>query len=357
MPSQLSQRPLNSPVYGANTTSSIKVDRGDVLRKISLELKQQPTVTTGNSVVANVQPGDDWAALSRVVLRANGSDVLFSAPGQAIPMINYFLSGGKWPQMAAPLGDGATANPVLDTTMYLDFEPYINAKPSDTWLWTQPLTALDLDFTYAANAAAVVTGATAYTANPNINVNGTFTSLGFKQGMNASGQAVNAPYYPPVGMRIVTYSQVLAGANPQFRFNLDSGRFSYRSLIIQATTTANPAVDTGGLFTNFKVVNGSQTYMNVTEPILNSMTYQNIRRPQLKTSAGIVYNATPRISASSSTAGWYHADFCTDGRLQEAIPTNNTDQFYAEFNIASACTINIFAVQLLNLTNGNPIGG
>lgn len=359
MPSQISVRPQNSPIYGANQTQSIKVDRGDVLRRVSLELAQQMTCTAANNTVANTLPGDDWGAVQWVTLRANGSDVLWRVQGQHMGMVNFFLSGGKNQQMALNLGQGSggSANASADTVRYIDFEPLINAKPSDTWLLTQPLTALDLDIQWAASAAAGVnSAATGYTTAPTMNVNGYFSSLGFKSVSNGQGGTTQQPYYPPVGQRVVTYTQVIAGANPTFRFNLDAGRFSYRSLIINATTTASPPVDTAALFSNVRVKSGSQTYYDVTEAALNSETYQRSKRNMVKTSAGVPYLDTPEISASRTLAGWYHIDLCSDGRLNEAIATNNTDQFFMEFNVTSACTINVIAVQLLALSQGNPSG-
>lgn len=359
--SVLGWRPQQPQPYNANSTVSYVIEKGDILRRLRLNLRQQLTCTSGNNSVALTQPGDDAAAIRTLTIRANSADTIWKTRGLSIPWINYFLSHGENPQMNTNMGDGSTANPAFNSNMYIDFGPKIEGMPAKTWLWTGALRQLSMDVDFAGGASpwlAVNSAASGYTANPVLNVYGDYMSLDINTQRDASGNITATPIYPDTGLRVIENQMLVPGATTQFRFDMDSGIFSYFGFIINVTTTASPAVDTGGLFSSISVINGPTTYINsLPEDQLNADSYANKNRNQSKTTAGIPFNVTPRVSGSSSMAGWYFLKTSSLGRLQENIPTNGTNRLYLAFNgVTQACTINVIGLQLLDLSNA-PVPG
>lgn len=360
MPSRISRRPLSPQNYVAGSTQTYKFDTTDVLRRACINLTQQPTLTTGNNTPALTANGDDLAAVPQIQLKANGADTIVRCALSDLPWINYFLSGGENPAMNVNLGSGV-ANPMLDSTVYLDFGPKIFAKQSDTWLFAGALRQLTMDVSWAgpggvAPWTAINASATGYTTPPSLSIFGEYASLGVKTSQSAGAAPSATIIYPNTGLRIVSNTEVVPGNTQQFQFDMDSGVFSYVGFIIHVQNTSTLA-DTGGLFQSLTVANGPTTYVQgLPEDVLNSMSYLGKNRNQLKTTAGVPYNMTPRVSASSSMAGWYFLNCLTDGRIREAIPTNGTNQLYLGFNNCQGCTITVIGIQLLDLTQrgGNP---
>lgn len=330
-----------SPQFVANAKQPVDLTRGNNYRELILRLTSQPTLTAGNNIVAKTLPGDDWGVIKKLELIVNGSNVIFSLPGQALFWLNKFVYQRN-PYFVPTLGDGATANPSLDSTLIIPFWMPRMANPFDTVLYSGEMSAFRLDTTFGT-FTDINASATAFTTNPLLEIGSQESELPILS---------NGPLLPPLLNRVIQYTQVVSGATPAFRFPLDTGNPLYRGLLIQVTTTASPAVDTGALFSNVKLVSGSQVFFDMSEPMLAqySRLPSTVPFSEYKSvTSGIGYQGSPRVSASSAEAGWYYIDLCADGYSTEAINTVGLSELYLEFNVVSGCTINVYAQQLINL--------
>lgn len=354
--------PTNAYQPGGNVSTIIQ--SSDMIRRMWLNIKSQPTMSSGNNTVANTQPGDDLAGMN-FQLKANGADSLLDVSGQQLFVINqWILSKNSLlnPPLNANLGDGATANPSLSTTLQIPCMACPrNARQSDTWLWANPLKNLTLFVRYPVTAAAINANATGYTTNPTATFILETSTPGVSQAkyrINQSNGTVSqvpaSVILPGYGSRWIQQSQTFAGAGNNQQIQLPTGYLGYARILIQATTTASPPVDTGGLITNVQVKNGTQVLWDVPEDLLNSFCRDGGYRNQNQQSTGIVKNNNGKISISSSQAGWYMLDFIPDGRLEESIVTAGNTNLTLNFNFSAACTVNLANNQILKLVNGNP---
>lgn len=362
MPSKVYRRPAPSPQYQPGPSAqTVLLPTSNVIRKLWVTLTSQPTLTAGNNTVAKTLPGDDLAGY-QFKLRYNGGDTALQLSGRRLWLINKFLLGSALqnPPLNTNLGDGATANPSLQTTLQLPiFECPINKRPADTWVWPGNLSSFNLDVTFPTSYTQLNGSATGWTTNPQCQVNGLFSTLGVRQRDSLMNPALKAGsfIYPAYGMRLVEQSQVYSGAANNQTMNLPSGRFGYRGLLVEATTTASPPVETAGLITNLQLLNGNvETLVDIPESILNQVTYDGGLRNFQQANTGIAFSVQGQISGSNSNTAVYWIDLCPDGQLQESVWTNSNDQLQLNFNLSAGCTINVVPVQMLQLpsTSGSP---
>lgn len=363
MPSKLYLRPAPTVQYNPGPTpQTVLLPTANVIRKLWVTMTSQPTLTSGNNTVAKTLPGDDLAGYY-FKLRYNGGDTALSLNGRLLWLMNKFiLSKAKQnPQLNTNLGDGATANPSLSSTLQLPiFECPINARPSDTWLWPGSLSALNLDISFPTNWLAINGSATAWTTNPAVQIEGLFSTLGVRQSTSAKNPALTAGsfIYPGYGARMVVQTQNFSGSGNNQQINLPSGRFGYRGILIEVTTTASPPVETAALVSNIQLTNGNvETLVDIPEPVLNAISYDGGARNFQSATTGISYSVSGQISPDVSNYACYWIDLCPDGWLQESVWTNSNDQLALNFNVAGACTINVVPYQILQLVNGSPTIG
>lgn len=320
---------------GSGNKQIIQLNKSLLYRMIYLRLTGATTVIAGSNTAALTMLGDEWGVIKKVELIANGSDVLFSCSGNDLWWMNrYFFD--SFPRVTPAIGDGATANPAFDSTLLIPFWSPRATKPFDSAFFSGEVTDFRLEITWG-NYTDINSAATAWTTQPNVEV-----------GSNESQLDANTPL-PPVLRRLIKYVQQPAGANGAFRVPLDIGPM-YRGFLINTTNTAGTS-ESHGQFTNVKLVSGSTVYVDISESMLKQAQdmFYGLPFGIEKTTAGIAYQTTPRISTSSDLLSWYCLDLVNDGYLTEAINTANLSELYLEFNVASACTINVLANQLIPL--------
>lgn len=317
---------------GSGQKQIVQLNKGLLYRALMLRLTGAATTTIANNTAALTSLGDEWGVIKKVEIIANGSDVLFSMSGNDLWWYNR-LWYDTFPHVTPTIGDGATANPAFDSTLIIPFWSPRSSKKIDTALFSGEFSDFRLEITWGT-FTDINSAATAFTTNPVVEV----------------GSTEQEPsVLPPVLRRIIKYVQQPAGANAAFRIPLDVGPM-YRGFLINTTNTAG-TTESAAQFSNVKLVSGSTVYADISEPMLQqsgNLLY-GIPFGIEKTTAGIAYQTTPRISTSSSQAAWYNFDLVQDGYLTEAINTSSLSELYLEFNVTGACTINVLASQLIPL--------
>lgn len=315
---------------GSGNKQVIQLNKGLIYRQIALRLTHAVTLTAANNTPALTQVGDEWGAIAKVELIANGSDVMFSMSGENLWWYNYHLFPDR-ANITTTIGDSATANPAIDSVLIIPFWSKNSAKGSDTWFYSGEVTDFRLEITWA-NYTNVNSSATGWTTQPNVEVQSIESAL-------AS--------LPPLLGRTITYVQLPTGANPAFRFPLDVGPL-YRGFIFNAKTGGS---DTAGLFSNVKLVSGSTVFCDISESMLakTGREMYGISHSQIVQASGVAYQAGPKISTGSKLLGWYNLDLIGDGYLTEAINSANLSELYLEFNMTAAATITLLARQLISL--------
>jgi len=342
---------FSGPQYLAGANQQVQIQSSDVIRRAWIRVTQQLTCTSGNNTVAKTLPGDDLGGMN-FQIKANAADTLMDLPGVALYRINRWMLSKNFllpTPVNTDLGDGATANPALDTTLQFPiFGCPRNARAADTWLYANPLRNLTFYSRFAPSYTSVNASASGYTANP---------AILYQLETGTPGVSTKTPgalILPGYGSRWLTQSAVFSGAGNNQQIQLPTGYAAYARILIQATTTASPPVDTGGLITNCQVRNGTQLQWDIPEDILNSSCRDGGWRGQIQGTGGIAYNTSGNISASTAEAGWYMLDFIPDGRLEESILTPGNTNLTLNFNLSAGCTINLYYNQILKLVNGNP---
>lgn len=317
---------------GSGNKQIIQLNKGLLYRMMYLRLTATPTLTAANNTPANTAIGDEWGVIKKIEIIANGSDVLFSCNGNDLWWMNrYFFD--TLAHVSPNLGDSATANPAIDSTLILPFWSPRSTKKYDTAFYSGEVTDFRLEITWG-NYTDINSAATAWTTQPNLEVGSTESDPG--------------PALPPVLRRIIKYVQLPAGANGAFRMPLDVGP-RYRGFLINALN--NAGAEASAQFSNVKLVSGSTVFCDISESMLKQAGDLMYGLPFgiEKTTAGVAYQTCPRVSANSSLNAWYSLDLVNDGYLTESIDTSALSELYLEFNVAAACTLNVLANQLIPL--------
>lgn len=317
------QNPLNS--QGTAQQQNIKLTKGQVYRQLSLELTGAPTLTSGNNSAANTLLGDEWACVNNIQLQVNGSDVLRNFTGDDLWWMNAFWY--KQPaNVTAALGDAATANPAFDSTLLLPFWYPQSFHPFDTLVNSALYSDMTLFATFGLYTA-INASATAWTANPQINVNSHEQIL-----------PADPADAPSLNWVVKKLSNIPGGANNSYRVLLDAG-VSYSRFLINIKNAAGTA-DAGSttfattpqaLVSNVKVVGtGGRVY--------EDRSYVELQQ-ECRVRKGLP-QAIVRRGQASNYGAWVEIDLCPDGRLGEAMP--NPSDAYLEFNVLGNCQINVF---------------
>lgn len=335
----IKQVPNTYPGNGGKQPSNIALAGN--LRELHFELTGTPTLTAGNNTVANTKYGDEWACIQRVDLLANSSDVLASFSGEELWQYNR-----KWynanPMIMPTLGDGATANPPIDSTLIYPFWSPLSVKPLDTALSTTNLTNLRAEVTWN-DYTAINASATAWTVSPVLTITGYYDDSAFA---------------PPLLKKIVKTTATPTAAQTDYRIDLPVTP-QYRSLMIN---TQASGVDDVACISNVQLVSGSTIFADVSAQVLqrNFNLRNGIPSDILSTNAApaVAYQQQLQRSASTNARAWYHLELCPDGYLTEAINTAGLPEFWLRLNVLKACTINISSTQLFPLSVPTaPAGG
>ncbi len=293
--------------YVAGQKQIVQLHKSMLYRELYLRLTGAPTLLAANNTVAKTKKGDEWACVQKIEIIVNSSDVIRSFSGDQLWQLNRMYYGCN-PAVTPAIGDGATANPPFDSTLVIPFWSPRVIRPFDTAFDTAGVTDFRLEITWGL-PTDINADAAAFTTAPAIEI-----------GSHEQDHPADPAAHPRLLKRVVTQTLDVSGASGNFRFPLDVGP-RYRGFLINVTTAAG--VDTAGLATNFKLVSGSTTFVDVSEPMLyqaNALR-SDIGFPQLPVVAtGIFSNAPIRVSAASNPRAWYNLDLVTDrhvGRVSD----------------------------------------
>lgn len=319
----------------------IPLSRNLFSRGVILELTATPTLTGVNNTVANTQLGDEWAVVSKLEIFVNSATLLFSCAGADLKRLLSIMYGHR-PRIQQNLGDGSTANPVLDSTVYI---PYLNPRsrrPFDTLLAAPQFTDYRLEVTWATEATpgtAINSAATAYTTNPNLNV--------WQRVQSAPVDANGNVLMPQFFRRMLKTPVVFAGANQDFPKQLNTGPI-YRGLVLNQQNAGGTA-DSTGILTNVRVDNGATVYKDIAFQVEQQWSQFNwdIFEEEFAASTGIWTQSNGAVNSKQLPQAWTFVDFCEDGYMSEAIDTQSVGDTFVHFNVNAATTVNMFTQELI----------
>lgn len=323
---------------GAGNVVTVLLQRQNLYRGIGLRYQAQPTLTAANNTVANTAKGDEWGGISRVRGVVNGTDALFDLTGDDLYMLNKLLFGIQ-PRITPTLGDGATANPAIDSFLHIPLWALGALKPMETCYESWRAGTFQLEITFA-NYTAINTAATAWTANPQVEVYTDELTPAFDD----SG---NLKYVPPFVPRIVRQYFDFATAQTAGKCYLDSSPY-HRGLYLNVQAAGGGADLTTAL-TNVKLFAGTSMVRDLSAPAL--LPYGELMN---RLSANIEIDSTNiarqtrgRVSQSSDPRAWYPLIVTEDGYLSEAVGGMNAQDVYLEVQTSAACRIVALCLQVL----------
>jgi hypothetical protein len=292
-----------------------------VYREIYLRLQGQLTCTAANNVAANMFPGDEWAVVQNIVIRQNGSDEIKRINGAALRWLMFYLYGLFPIKQIATLGDGATANPAFDLTLVIPLWMPRSLKPMDCALDSRILADLSIDIQWGT-FTSINSAATGFTVAPTINV---FSLESFN---------INGPFSR---WNIFPITDTPAAANVQENIRLPVGPM-YRAFLIQ---------DPSLIVTNLKLLSGTTVFTDVTKAVLRTVLALDRRGVDFNS---IIANTNFLAGAPGDDSNHFlYYDHVTDGYNTEAIDTYGLSEFFLQFNVSGAGTINVWPQQIYPL--------
>jgi hypothetical protein len=179
---------------GDGNPVTLLLQRANLYRGLGIRLQHQITATAANNTVANTAKGDEWGAISRLRVVVNGTDAIVDLTGDDLYMLNRYGFGVQ-PRVTPTLGDGVTANPAVDSYLHVPFWALRCRKPMETAYESWRAGTLQVEITFKT-FTSVNTAATAYTANPQVELYTNELTPAF----DSSG---NLKFVPPFIPRIV----------------------------------------------------------------------------------------------------------------------------------------------------------
>lgn len=337
MPQQVRRRKQGSINITAFGTKYVQpLGRGMILRESALRLSGSMTwASAANNNLATAARGDEWAAINRIDLIANGSDIIRSFSGPQLRMFNRLVYNSPG-RLSAQYGDGSTASPTFDSTLILPLWQFLAARPMDTALDTSRLSDLRLEVTTeTANGVQSAAAPTAIAATLDIE---TLESFGIE------GVFSDCKIYP------IQSSYSAANGAAQIQLPVSA---LYRGFFINtATSGASIGDDAANVITNVKLVSGTTVFYDCPWPILRDWQRQRtgMNRSLVQTTAGAATVNGNWLRAMRSARvdedAWAFMDLCPDGYLTEGIDSVGLSELYLELNVASACTVTVLPVQI-----------
>lgn len=303
------------------------------MREIHLRIKGAPTLTAGNNTVANTLLGDEWGLIKKVEVFTNGSNPILSLTGQQLKNLNRYYYDG-FPLITTTLGDGATANPVFNSSLIIPLWSLRSVRPFDTVLNSGEFQSVRVDITFGT-FTDINSAATAWTTAPVAYL---------------STHESDPVELPSFLRRHLSFNKVYAGAVTGDRIALPLGPM-YQGLAIQVTNAAGTSELTAA-FDNLRVVSGPTVFYDGDEADLRQVAALRWGLPwgQLQTTAGIGYARSGQISSAANLAAWYFLDFVTDGfTVNESLDTDKMGDTYLELNVNQACVVNVVTREWLRI--------
>lgn len=320
MPQFVEYREDKTFQYITNNPDTIDISRGTLIRELMLRLQMTPTLTGANNTAVNLGWGGPWGVIKRLELVVNGSDTLVNLTGTDLTRMHYYFLGEPvLAQEISTLGDGATADPALDSHLIIPFWMPRSSKPLDTVLDARRLASLEMRVTWGT-FTDVNSAATAWTQTPVL----TLSSL------RSSGGVPNDARFSEWRRFIVTADATVSNAN--LRVNLPTGQV-YRGMffnVFQATKDIN----SGNVINRIRVKSGPTVFADLSGQALRNWSRSRYGlRGDL--SAFPIYGTTS-AALNNDMRSWYYLDFVTDGRLREAVDTAQFSEFFVELDFTGA---------------------
>jgi len=323
MPQQVRRRFQKTVKYSANNQESELLSRGMVYRELKLRLQGQLTCTAGNNTQALTLRGDEWAAVKRVDIVANNTDVIRSIKGADLWWLNFFFYGMA-PETVSSIGGGG-ANPSFDTELVLPFWMPRSIRPIDTALDARELSDLKIVVTWG-DYTDINGSATGFTTNPTLEVS-SLESFGVKG--------------PFSQFRLFHIEREVTADNPQFQIDLPVGPM-YRGFMAYFTDGGS---DSGSVLNNWKWISGTTVYADVKEKDLHEEYL--IRH-------GIPRNPSRRGNANDAD-GIYMYDHVTDGYLSESVDSLGFSELQIELDVTKGTgttKVVVYPLQVIPVRGG-----
>lgn len=320
-------------VFSQNNKVSVDLNLGSVLEELVLRLRYAPTLTNTNNTQAKTLRGDEWAIVKGIRLVANGTDVLRDFSGDELWWINFFTYH-LMPQVSPNLGDGTTANPVIDSILVLPTVLPGIKRPFDVVLPTGKLSSLKLEIEWGASTD-LNADAAAFTTSPTMEI--------------YSLQSFGIANLQPGQMRIYSTQSTITATTPRHQVKLPVG-VTYRGLLIQ---TLDAGVEQGDILNNLKLRSGGNVFYDLPGKVIQEHVAQRLRLP--RGFSGTAYD-DHKISVQSSFNGWYFIDLAPGGSLMQVIDATGLSELFieADVTVGSGTTLmNILPFEFIPL-RGNP---
>lgn len=329
------RRQASTIKYSANNKISEGLSRGMIYREILLRLKGTPTIAAVDNTGANTGRGDAWAAIKKIELIANGTDVLKTLDANALFWFNLYWYSVA-PTIEPTIGDAATANPAFDLTMILPLWMPRSIRPLDTALDSRELSSLEVAITWGDHTD-VNSAATGWTVEPTV-------EIGSLESFNISG--------PFSQWRIFAIEKAITASNSQFQIKLPVGKM-YRGFLLNTT---DAGVDSGAILNNVKLISGTTVFFDLNAGVGMLPQWTRQRQGIVRTfdAGGNDYDAFQK-SANSDVDGWLYLDLVTDGFLSEAIDTLGLSEFTMELDVtvgAGATKLVVYPMQIIPVRGG-----
>jgi hypothetical protein len=296
-----------------------KLSLGFGYRWLAVRLVGQITCIAGSNTAANTGRGDEWAAVSKIELLQDGSDVIASLTGDQLWWLNRNQYAPRTPQVTSTLADGTTANPSFNSVLLIPIWPERVVNPVDFTYDARLVQDYKLQITWG-NYTDVNSAASGWAVNPSIEVIGVLDTLE-DMPPDKSGFDLH---------RIITTTKTFSSTDPNARFDLPLGNLRYMDLIIN---TAVAGTDTSACFSNVMLKSGSTVFLDMSEQALRELSNAWIRATNSGGAGSL------RRSNKSNADAWYNLTLLTDGYKTEAVDAYGVAELFLEFNLTTASTI------------------
>ena len=307
--------------WSANLKQGLELSRGFVYRELHCRLQGQLTVTSGDNTQALTNPGDEWAAVHQLILKANGNDEIKRISGADLRWLDYFNMGTFPAKALAHIGAGG-GNPTFDSTLIVPLWIPKTVSPMDTALDSRQLARLDLEVDWGTYTD-INADATGFTVAPNMTVQS-------MEVFNVAGPFARWNTFPMVNS--------VPGANTKFQIRIPVGPV-YRGFMIKQNLQ--------GTIANFKLLSGTTIFADIPASILQTSWGQN----RTGVNVAQVYTPNNQWLASSqvpdSPLNYYYYDHVASGKNTESIDTLGFDEFIVELNCTQADTITLYPIQII----------
>lgn len=329
MPKQNRSIPEATISYTSGLAVAQEVTRGGLVLGYMCRLTGQLTCTGANNTAANTKRGDGLAAMRRVRVRMNSTEIVYDLDAPGIIADNWY-SLGKLPRdVNGTIGDGTTANPAIDISFVIPFElPRRKVPvPMDTALDTRATRMSKLEVEVEWGSFTDVNGAaTGWTVNPQLQV--------------ISIAAFNVEEDLAVGyLRRYKISQTLAATNPRETIRLPTAH-TYLGLILNTTHTPANIADSTAVAARVKL----QTNGNVFEDWIPSILHD---------AYGRIWHGREGVqdefynSTQFNLRAYYPIEIPYDGNLREMLQAASLAELVLEIDstVGTGATANNVYVQ------------